>query len=161
MGQVQHYFGTKTDMLRFACAYMVDRTRQAIADAIASRPEASSARDALRATLLQILPLDQGRRSGRWVWLAFLARGGVDPVAIEAMRSTWHDSHAYIAAQLRQALETGELASERDPDAEAVTVLSFVDGLSSHVLVGHYSAETAVDAIDRYLDRLLIPAGGK
>jgi hypothetical protein len=44
---------------------------------------------------------------------------------------------------------------DRDPDAEAVTLLSFADGLVSLVLVGHYGADTALAAIDCYLDRLL------
>jgi AcrR family transcriptional regulator len=155
MGQVQHYFATKTDMLRFTCAYLVDRTRRAIADSIATAPAPTSARSALRATMMQLLPLDDARRAATWVWMAFLARGGIDPDAVSTMRETWVDSHAYITAQLRWAIETGELSADRNPESEAVTVLSFADGLVSHVLVGHYSPETAIAAIDRYLERLL------
>jgi TetR/AcrR family transcriptional repressor of bet genes len=155
MGQVQHYFATKSEMLRFACAHMVERTRRAIADALAEAPEPTSARAALRATMTQLLPLDDARRTRAWVWMAFLARGGIDPDVLAAMRGTWVGSHAYLAGQLRRARETGELAPDRDPDAEAVSLLSFADGLVSHVLVGHYGADTALAAIDRYLDRLL------
>src|SRR5262245_63737541 len=106
MGQVQHYFATKSEMLRFACAYMVDRTRRAIADALAAAPGPTSARAALRATMIQLLPLDDARRTGVWVWMAFLARGGIDSGVLTAMRDTWIDSHEYIAAQLRWARET-------------------------------------------------------
>jgi len=155
MGQVQHYFATKSEMLRFACTYMVERTRRAIADALAAAPEPPSARAALRATMTQLLPLDEARRTGTWVWMAFLARGGVDRDVLAAMRRTWVDSHEYIAGQLRWAAERGEMAADRDADTEAVTLLSFVDGLVSHVLVGHYGADTALAAIDRYLDRLM------
>jgi AcrR family transcriptional regulator len=155
MGQVQHYFATKGEMLKFACAYMVERTRRAIADAVTAAPAPASARAALQATMTQLLPLDDARRTGTWVWMAFLARGGIDPDVRAAMRGTWVDSHEYVANQLRWARETGELAPDRDADTEAVTLLSFADGLAAHVLVGHYGADTALAAIDRYLDRLL------
>ena len=56
MGQVQHYFATKSEMLRFACAHMVERTRRAIADALAEAPEPASARAALRATITRSSP---------------------------------------------------------------------------------------------------------
>jgi AcrR family transcriptional regulator len=158
MGQVQHYFASRSEMLHFACAYMVERTRNAIAAQIASAPQPATARAALRATLAQFLPIDSERQEGTWVWLAFLARGGYDRAVVEAMRSTWHSSHDYFASQLRWARETGELPPDRDPDEEAVTLLAFADGMTSHVLVGHYDSATALAAIDRCLDRLLIPS---
>jgi AcrR family transcriptional regulator len=156
MGQVQHYFATKSEMLRFACTYMVERTRRAIAVAVAEAPEPPSARSALRATLVQLLPLDAERRAGAWVWIAFLARGAVDPEVRATMRGTWVASHDYLAGLLRWARETGELAGDRDVDAEARILLAFGDGLVSHMIVGHYEADDAVAAIDHYLGRLLI-----
>src|SRR5262245_50470794 len=116
MGQVQHYFATKSEMLRFTCGYMVERTRHAIADTLAASDAPGSARAALRATMTQLLPLDDDRSTALWVWMAFLARGGVDPQLVLAMRETWVDSHDYFARMLRQAQSTGELPPECDPD---------------------------------------------
>ena len=160
MGQVQHYFSTKREMLLFACHYIVQRTRGAIEATIMATDGEPSARAALRATMVRLLPTDEASRSAAWVLVAFLARGVVDPVIEKAMRDTWISSHAYMAARLRAARESGELPPDRDPDHEAVILLSFIDGLTSHVLVGHYSPDRACAAIDAFLDRLLTGAGG-
>lgn len=76
-----------------------------------------------RASLSQLLPLDEARRTRAWVWLAFLARGRIDPHVTAAMRNTWSDSHTYFASCLRRARETGELACDRDPEVVAVGIL--------------------------------------
>lgn len=154
LGMIQHYFENKDEMLLFACEYLVERTRKRIGERIATFPESRTARSGLRHTFVEMLPLDEERRAGIWVWLAFLARAGVRPELEEAMRETWVDSHQFIAEQLRLAQKSGELSADLDPDGETVALLCLVDGLVSHVLTGHYSGEEALAAVDRQLDRL-------
>lgn len=154
MGRVQHYFTSKDQMLLFACEYMIERTNRRIAERIAALPAPETGRDILRNVLVEILPLDEERREGTGVWIAFLARAALEPALKSFMRETWINGHGNIAALMRVAQERGEIPADRDPQRETVTALSLADGLVSHILMGHYTAETAIQAIDDYLDRL-------
>jgi AcrR family transcriptional regulator len=154
MGRVQHYFTNKDEMLIFACRYMIERMNQRIAERIAAAPDPKTGREILRNVFVEILPLDEERREGTRVWIAFLARASLEPTLKSFMRDTWIAGHHNIAAMMRAAQERGEIPADRDPERETVSALSLTDGLVSHVLMGHYSAETALRAIDDHLDRL-------
>ncbi|HEX3721446.1 MAG TPA: TetR/AcrR family transcriptional regulator [Nitrolancea sp.] len=154
MGLVQHYFRSKDQMLLFACEYLIERTNQRIAERIAASSTPQTGRSFLRTLLAEILPLDEERRAGTRVWVAFLARAAVEPELERFMRDTWTNSHNYFAGVIRAAQERGEIAPERDPQREAVSVFALTDGLVSHILMGHYSNETALRALDDYLDHL-------
>lgn len=154
MGMVQHYFTSKDRMLVFACQYLVKRARQRIQEQIAASPGPYTARYILRTVLLEILPLDEERRVGARVWIAFLARAVVEPELESIMLQTWINSHESITEQVRHCQDSGEIPAELDPQKEAASLLSVVDGLSSHVLIGHYSGEEALAIVDHHLDRL-------
>src|SRR6185312_6789991 len=157
MGMVQHYFRSKDQMLLFACEYMIERTNERIAERIAASPVPQTGRSFLRTLLVEILPLDEERRAETRVWIAFLARAVVEPDLERFMRDTWTSSHNYFAGVIRSAQERGEVAPERDAQREAVSVFALTDGLVSHILVGHYSNETALRALDDFLDDLFSP----
>lgn len=154
MGMVQYYFTSKKSMLLFACEYLLERTRKRIEERIAAQSEPPAGQQVLRLVFMEMLPLDLERREGTWVWMAFLARSAVEPELREFMRSTWADSHAFIAGLIDAARQRCEIAPDVDPNREAVMALSLVDGLVSHVLLDQYSPEEALRAIDDYLGRL-------
>lgn len=158
MGMVQHYFSSKDQMLLFACAYLLERTNRRVREQLAAPAHPRTARAILRTVLAEILPLDEERRAATRVWMAFLARAVVEPDLEAFMRETWVGSHAFIAGLIRDARERGELPAGVDPDREAVAALSLVDGLVSHVLLGHYSPAQALAAVDDGLDRLFAGA---
>jgi AcrR family transcriptional regulator len=153
MGMVQHYFPSKDRMLMFACGYLLERTKRRIQEQIAALPGPHTVRTILRTVFVETLPLDEARCTGTRVWLAFLARAAVEPELEAFMRNTWIDSHAFIAGQIQAAQQRGEIPADLIPDREAVSALSLVDGLVSHVLFGHYSHEEALTAVNDYLDR--------
>jgi AcrR family transcriptional regulator len=154
MGRVQHYFTNKDEMLIFACGYMIERMNERIAERIAAAPTPKTGREILRNVFVEILPLDEEQRAGTRIWIAFLARASLEPTLKSFMRDTWIQGHHNIAEMMRAAQERGELPADLDPDRETVSALSLTDGLVSHILMGHYSAETALRAIDDYLDGL-------
>jgi AcrR family transcriptional regulator len=160
MGMVQHYFHSKDRMLLFACDYLLERTRRRIQEEIAALPAPRTVRATLRAVFLETLPLDEERRAGARVWLAFLARAAVEPDLEAFMRSTWVESHAFIAVQIQLAQQRGDLPACLNPDRETVSALSLVDGLVSHVLFGHYSPGQATAAVEDHLDRLFSATRG-
>lgn len=154
MGMVQHYFSSKDRMLLFACEYLLERAGRRVEERLAATPGPLAPKEMLRQILHGILPLDEERRAGTRVWLAFLARAAIEPRLEEFMRATWVGSHRLIADQIRAGQQRGEITAERDVDREAVSALALADGLVSHLLMGHYTAEQALAAVDAALDRL-------
>lgn len=154
-GMVQHHFRTRDEMLRFACEYMVERTQARVGALIAAIPEPRSARVILGTMFREMLPLDEERRNGIRIWMAFLARAVVQPEMETFMRETHVRTHAAITGLLRQAAATGELRPGVDVDAAATTLFALTDGLVSHVLIDHYTGDQAVAAISDALDTFL------
>ena len=154
MGMVQHYFGTKDRMILFACEYMVEFAERGARELIARSPDPDAPRQILRSVFVQTLPLEEDRRAGTGVWLAFLTRAVVDPVLAASVRRAWAGTHDFVAGQIRSAQRSGEVPSGVDPEREAVALVSLADGLVSHLMVGHYSGEEALAAVDDHLDRL-------
>lgn len=154
MGMVQHYFKSKDEMLLFACKYLIERSSREVQARAAAAPTPMTSRDMLRNWFIAILPLDAEHRMTTHVWIAFLARAVLEPDLQRFMRETWIQTHYLFAEQLRAAQRSGELPAGLDPEQEARTSVAVVDGLVSHVLIGHYSPEQALATIDDHLDRL-------
>ena len=102
-----------------------------------------------------MLPLDEQRREGIRVWLAFLARAAVKPDLEDFMRRTHEASHEFIAERIRDGQRNGEIRAGLDPERETLSAFMLVEGLVSHVQFGHYSGERALRAVDDRLDELL------
>jgi AcrR family transcriptional regulator len=154
MGLVQHYFKTKEDLLLFACQHMVDRAAEGIPEVFAPTADPAAARAVIRSVCVRTLPLDAMARAGATVWLAFLSRAMVHPQLGTYMREAWSGTHEFVAGQLRLAREHGRVAADLDPDGEAVALLSAVDGLVAHLVIGHYTGAQALAVVDDHLERL-------
>lgn len=154
MGMVQHYFETKDRMILFACEYMVELAEQGVQELITGSSDPEDPRSVIRGVLVQTLPLEEERRVGTGVWLAFLTRAVVDPNLAAFVRQAWSGTHDLVAGQLRFAQKSGEVPAGLDPDQEAIALVSLVDGLVSHLMVGHYSGEQALAVLDAQLNRL-------
>jgi AcrR family transcriptional regulator len=154
VGLVQHYFKTKDEMLLFACRYMIERANARTQALFNSSPEPQSARSVLRGLFEQMLPLTEERRVAIRVWIAFLARAVVKPELGVFMQQTHMNTHIFIAAQLRQGQRTGEVEDSIDVDRATRAIFMLVEGLVSHVQIGHYTGEQAMQAIDDRLDEV-------
>ncbi|HLU34468.1 MAG TPA: TetR family transcriptional regulator C-terminal domain-containing protein [Thermomicrobiales bacterium] len=155
-GMVQHHFRTRDEMLRFACEFMVERTRGRIGELTGSMTEPVSPRMVLGAMFHEMLPLDDERRNGVRVWMAFLARAVVEPELEAFMRETHIGTHAAIVRLLREAETAGELRPGIDIEKAAMGLFATADGLVSHVLLRHYSGDAALGIIDSALDRVFV-----
>lgn len=154
MGLVQHYFGTKDRMVLFAGEYMVELAERGSRELISASSEPHSARSVLRSVFVQTLPLEEEQRLGTGVWFAFLTRAVVDPDLAAFVRRAWTGTQDLVTGQIRTAQEKGEVHPGLNPEREAVALVSLVDGLVSHLMVGHYSGEEALAVVDDHLDRL-------
>lgn len=158
LGQLQHYFTSKDEMLIFAMEYV----GQAASERVQGRLRAMSApptpRTIIREILIELLPLDDNSRTGLLVQVAFFARlvhderlqaitkGGIEPLT------------DLMADQLQKAMDAGEVEADRDPKIEAMNLIGLADGLANYALAGEHTAEQALAMIDYHLGRLFPPA---
>ncbi|HZC99607.1 MAG TPA: TetR/AcrR family transcriptional regulator [Actinomycetes bacterium] len=154
MGQVQHYFHTKDQMLAFAVRHQHERITQRIQQHLARAPDPRPARVVLHAMAVAMLPLDDQGRAEASIWLAFLARATVQPSFAAPLRAAYPQIVAALTEQLRRAQDDGELPATCNPQREADILFALVQGLLGPVLLGHYPPETAMAIVDHHLDRL-------
>jgi AcrR family transcriptional regulator len=155
LGQVQHYFTAKDELLAFAYELLTDR----VAARVSQRddpPETEEPRprDIVREALAELLPLDEERRTEAHFLLMFLARSAVSAEFAARLGKAHADLHAFVADQIRRGQRRGMVAVHLDAAREARTLLAVLDGLTTHVLVGHHTAQDAEQALDDHLDGL-------
>jgi AcrR family transcriptional regulator len=126
IGAVQHYFSTKAEMMTFAFAYTVERTRRRVAAVEKSGDPANDTALVLR----QLLPLDDARRSDCAVNLAFASLAATTP----ALQIIQTELLADIRTELLSVLGPGR-------EVHAAMLLAVVDGLALHEI----SAPRALD----------------
>lgn len=156
MGQVQHYFTTKDQMLLFAFDTLSTRFKQRLADTARSLDQPTSVRARLRAILLALVCADEVGRAEAPVWVAFLARAVVNPDLAVPLRHG--DLVTFGAEELRAARRDGEISGPIDPDLEAGSLFALADGLMVRTLLDPDQVRTATATIDYQLDRLFGPA---
>jgi AcrR family transcriptional regulator len=148
LGQVQHYFASKDDLLLAAVDLLGERFSRRWA---AAQPADPTPRAMLRAYLLQLLPLDEERRVEAYVGAAFLTRAPHSPAIADMLR----DGFAWATSMVVGWLEDGGIATGRAAHRTAQTLLAVVDGLAMHTLVGHHSPADAEAALDACLADML------
>src|SRR2546430_8022810 len=126
MGQVQHYFATKDQMLGFALDVVSERVADRIGRQVAALPDGSGPHSLVRAILVELLPLDEGRRLEAYVGFAFLARTAAQPGIADGLRRQYRQLREFVAGQI--AAGRSVPGPDLDPDREAVALLALVDG---------------------------------
>ncbi|MEV4455054.1 TetR family transcriptional regulator C-terminal domain-containing protein [Microbispora sp. NPDC049633] len=113
----------------------------------------------VRSAIIEMLPLDDERRTEARIALAFLARSAVEPVYAATLREGYPYHAVFFAEQIRRAQQNGEAPADLVPEREAVILFAITQGLVNPTLIGHYTEETVVDAVDRHLDRIFPGTG--
>ncbi|GGP58101.1 TetR/AcrR family transcriptional regulator [Streptomyces abikoensis] len=154
LGQLQHYFRTKDDMLVFALGHISELAARRIGARVGSLAGDPSPRTLLRETLAEMLPLDDKSRTGQLVQIAYFVRAVHDERLRRHAKEGIPALREFFAAQIRRAKEGGDVAADRDPDTEAMLLISLVDGLTGYVLLDVLPGEEALRLVDAHLDRL-------
>jgi TetR/AcrR family transcriptional regulator, transcriptional repressor of bet genes len=155
MGLVQHYFESKDEMVRYACAQMIEEANSGMEALLAASPRPASARAALRAIAQQSLADDPTSRAGAGVWHAFISRASIDGSIASQIREALIAGVRFVAEQL--TTEIGAAGARNDAHVAAVAYMALVDGLVSRVIVGQITQRQAMSVVDRHLDELLGP----
>ncbi|MCH0541965.1 TetR family transcriptional regulator C-terminal domain-containing protein [Streptomyces sp. MUM 203J] len=143
MGAVQRCFRTKEQMLVFALTHV----GEAVTARIRTRP-AADPRAGLEQAAAEISLLSPERRAEARVWLAFVAQAAVTPSLADILRDSYRELHALFSRLLADA-------GAPDPESEAQALLALADGLTTHVLIGHLTPETARDTLGGHLRGVL------
>jgi AcrR family transcriptional regulator len=154
-GSLRHYFPTQDALLAFAMELLADKARTRL-QAIDDR----DTRTVLRRIAEALLPMTDEHRVEVEVWVSLLARAQVDPGLRRAERDNREALLAVLSGVLWPASARGELAAGRNPDLEAVRLLSVIDGLTLACVFSpeRIGVDTALAVVDRHLDDLLDPA---
>ncbi|MGW4404721.1 TetR/AcrR family transcriptional regulator [Nonomuraea sp. NPDC004702] len=151
MGAVQYYVTTKDQMLLLA----LERIGIWIGDrvtAVAARQ--STPLEVLRATVLELLPLDEERSYLNRIGQAFQASSVVSENQAAAMRTGYSSLLSFLAEHIRAAQAAGQLAAHLDAGKEASILYAFAQGIVNATLVGHYTPKEVAALLDHHLARL-------
>jgi TetR/AcrR family transcriptional regulator, transcriptional repressor of bet genes len=155
MGLVQHYFEDREEMLVFTLDELSRRlARRAFVRAQAARRSGGSPA-ALRAVILQLLPLDPERRAEALAGAAFVGRSGVSPAVATALRRASENLTQLIASEISRGREAGELPADVVPERDARLLLSFARGLAFESLSGQSRRQAVAAQVDDVLARIL------
>ncbi|WP_051163647.1 TetR/AcrR family transcriptional regulator [Nocardia brevicatena] len=152
---VQYYFGTKDEfLLATHRSVMQDAGARFLHRWTALGPDATP-REAIRAVLTELLPLDEQRREevialGAFATAAIAGRG----ITAEETFTAPQALTAIVTDQLRRTRRSdpsGPSALERD--AELITMA--IGGLAQAILQNYIAPQSALELIDHLLDRVL------
>lgn len=152
---VQHYFGTKQNLLVDSLNIQSEAVGQRIAARLDSVGVDGEPLERLRAIATAFLPTDVESRAAMLLYHGFAAAAltdeslrGADAFRNEAVL------RGAISALFVEASRAGELVDGVDPDTEARAIVAMVLGLSLTVLLDGSDAAAAIAVLDAHLNRL-------
>lgn len=154
-GLLTHYFPSKRALLKHALEVLdrrsADRPRPA-----AERAGQSSGLVMLRATLLDILPLDAESAASNRIWVASWDVALADPELAQEHAERYRRARERMAGHITDAQELGELPPGPRVDDTAAASQSFVLGLVVQALFAprEFPAERQIALVDAYLARM-------
>jgi AcrR family transcriptional regulator len=156
VGQVQHYFASKDELLLATLREVAARVGRRIGAAVAAVPDGASERDRIRAILLELLPLDDERRSAAVMFRALHAGGVNDPVTTGAEAfAVPMGFDSMMRKRLEAAHDVGQLRDGVEVRHEALLYFMLVVSLGDALLAGMVTPKRAVETLDYTLARAL------
>ncbi|SCF21201.1 DNA-binding transcriptional regulator, AcrR family [Micromonospora viridifaciens] len=147
-GALRHYFSTRAELLAFACEQVIEQ----VTERIQGLRHTGDPVQAVRAILLQTMPVDETRRTEDSIAFAFLALGLGDPELARVQRRHFTGMYELCLRLVQDLAERNALAqSGQDVETLARRMHAVVDGLTVHALAGHLTAEEIVAQLDAYL----------
>jgi AcrR family transcriptional regulator len=153
LGQLQHYFTNREDMMVFAVEFMNRKNVERVAERmLAAGSQTPRAR--LRAIVLEMLPVGQAAEAGSLINISFLLEAARSEPLRDYARKRALALRGVLEGQIALAMRAGDVEGSRDPAAEAALLVSLADGLRANFHLGVHTAEETVALMDGQLDRL-------
>lgn len=128
VGSIRHYFEDQDELLSFSMKLVSERVRERIKGLkLTGDPKSDIER-----LVLELVPVDDERRTEAQVWASFTGRTITDP-AVRALSQEVHDSIAMAFRMIMTKMEAGHLLKEGVvPELEIMRFQALVDGLAVH-----------------------------
>lgn len=156
LGQLQHYFSSRTAMLTFAMEFAADQTSQRVARGLDSLDQPPHPREILRVVLTEMLPLRPEARATSRMNAAYVLEALHDRALREQVSTGLRDGRAMVERLIREAVAEGHIGPDRDPAVETDLLLALT-GFTPLLELEVVTPQAAITAIDQHLDRLFSP----
>ncbi|MFD7866450.1 TetR/AcrR family transcriptional regulator [Streptomyces sp. NPDC057682] len=153
LGAVQRCFRSKEEMLLFAVDHVGERLTERVRTRLTASP-ARSAATALSHAADEIALLREEHRAEARIWLAFIAQAAVSESLADPLRTSYAALRDLLVRLVAEVTDSGSAdngATPPDPRYEAHALLALADGLTTHVLIGHLTAEDAEEVLHTHL----------
>ena len=157
LGQLQHYFSSRTAMLTFAMEFAAGQTSDRVTRALTGLDQPPHPRDVLRVVLTEMLPLHPDARATSRMNAAYVLEALHDPELREVASVGLRQGRAMVERLIREAMADGHIAADRNLAIETDLILSLT-GFTPLLELGVITPQAALAAIDQHLDRLFSPA---
>ena len=155
---IQHYFGTKDELLVAALEHLGHRAVARIRARTAALGDDPTERATLGAIFGEFFPDDEVSRTTMLLFIVFEAAAlSHTGLAHAEARQMTASLFATIANLLRRAQDAGRAPETIAPDREAIVLASTLTSVSQAVVGGHLSVDDGRAAITYALDRALPP----
>jgi AcrR family transcriptional regulator len=156
LGQLQHYFSSRSQMLTFAIEFAADQSSQRVTQGVAALDQPPHPRDVLRVVLIELLPLRPDARATSRMNAAYVLEAMHDPTLHEQVAVGLRDGRAMVERLIREAISDGQISPRRDPAIETDLILALT-GFAPLLELNVIEPQAALAAIDQHLDRLFRP----
>lgn len=152
MGQVQHYFASKNDLLYAAVKHSYQLIERHLDQKLAT--SGSDPRDTMLTLLTLLLGGDEVMRDAIRVNVAFGTRTQSEARVQELLTTGDDEIEALCTEVLESAQAAGHLNADIDPAREAHVLLGLATGLGTQVAVYRGSPQRASSTFRYYVERL-------
>ena len=153
LGQLQHYFSSRAEMLTFAMEFASDQTSRRVAQRLAALDQPPHPRDVLRIVITELLPLQPDSRATSRLNAAYVLEAMHDPSLHQQVGAGLRDGRAMVERLIREAIAEQQIPPDRDPVVETDLILS-LSGFAQLLELDVIEPHAALAAIDHHLDRL-------
>ncbi|MET9325900.1 TetR/AcrR family transcriptional regulator [Tsukamurella sp. NPDC003166] len=152
-GQLQHYFGSRQEMLGFAMDFAAERSAARVAQGLERLGADPHPRDVLRLVLVEMLPLHPDSRATSRMNAAYVLEALHDEAIRARTRDGLSRGRAQVEQLVRAAIADGRIAADRAPSTETDRLLALT-GLTPLLELRVIESGDALAAIDRHLEDL-------
>lgn len=153
LGQLQHYFSSRTSMLTFAMEFAAEQTSSRVTHGLTGLEGTPHPRDVLRVVIAEMLPLHADDRATSRMNAAYVLEALHDPELREVARAGLREGRDLVERLVREAMAAGQIPADRDPSVETDLILALT-GFTPLLELGVIEPEAALAAVDQHLDRL-------
>jgi len=157
LGQLQHYFSSRTAMLTFAMEFAAEQTSDRVTRGLTGLDQPPHPRDVLRVVLTEMLPLHPDARATSRMNAAYVLEALHDPDLREVASVGLREGRDMVERLIREAMADGHISADRNLAIETDLILSLT-GFTPLLELGVVKPQAALAAIDQHLDRLFSPA---